>query len=693
MKRVIFSNIAALVLFALGFCLSLLGFWYLQFFAGLFLFFLVGANIVLLLAKITNRRLQIAEFVGLTALVSFLFNPTIIYIFSLLFHKIAQESFTIVIFLAYWFLSFFLLLVCCFWNKKRLLNFDFKYKTFLPVFLLLMFVVALGFLLYPYVPEADGYGYMVKIRDSLAYHRMPLHESRPLFFVLVWLFLFLTKIPIYWLFKIVFPLILFLVLGLIFYTLSLSKVKNRLLLIISSLAFLACPVIFAEILYARPQTVFILVFVVLLFVLRNFLLSPQPRDYLWLIFLLLLNVLGLKVHLFFVFNILLVFVVLVFVLREPARKYPLESLVLFSLVVFGSYPLLRDLGFVDQILRLARPFWNALIHPHIDLWFIDHYRNVFGDELGWPGVTQLYYYGYNLGLFLPCLLCLSLKFRSKIKLVSEGVWIWLLSLVMFLAIAEFFPRLGLAFLPDRAWLFASLSLMFFVPLALSALSGFLAKNKISLAVLVSAFAVSVLASLFVVYAKQGWVNKEELKAVEFIRQNTPEDAAFITQKGNFPLVKYFAQRTFVQAPDYFFLDEKVDSQEIEFIDHLSDRISKKSYYLEKNQEMAEKMRELLEKIVDPENPDVGFYVKSLSVLGNQIAKNKLFLKEIEIYHLDQPRPVYVLYSENKFGSLYGMRGWWKKDNFYGAQLDKFDKVPYFQKVYDKNGVKIWQYQK
>ncbi|MCD6195023.1 hypothetical protein J7K05_02415 [bacterium] len=696
--KIVLINLLVAFFWVLGFGISILGFPYFNFLNGLIFFFLPGINLALFLTQITGRRLRIISLFLFGVLISFLLNPTIIYIFSLLFNRIGQEQFVLLVFLLYWIFSFVLLLLSCCWGKKHFLDFNFaflkKHKILLFVFLALIFIAGLGFLLYPYVPEADGYSYMVKIRDTLTYHRMPLSESRPLFFALVWLLLFLTKIPIYWLFKIVFPLLLFLVLALVFYGLSFSKIKNRLLLIVSSLAFLSCPVIFAEVLYARPQTVFILSFVVLLFVLRDFILSSQAKDYFWLGFLLLFNILGLKIHLFFVFNILLVLVVLFFSLRNLARKYPLESLVIFLVVVFGSYPWLRDWGFVDQIARLVKPFIQSLIHPHFDLWFIDYYVNVFGNELGWPGITQLYYYAYNLGLFLPCFLILFLAgVRQKRKLFSRGSWIWILGFIMFFSIAEIFPRLGVAFLPDRAWLYVSLILIFFVPTVLSIFGKKLLKKKVWFIVFMLSFVLSVLASLFVVYAKQGWVTKEEIRAAEFIKENTSSNSVFVTQKGNYPLVRYFAQRFFVQAPKEFFLGGEIDSEDLEFLNNLSEKISKKKEYLVQNEEIAKKMKVVLGKMVDPDNLEISSYIKEFSVLESKLLRNKLFLKAAKLYGLDQKRPAYILYSEGKFDSLYGMREWWKKDNFYGANLDKFDNNPNFEKIYNKGGVRIWKLKK
>jgi len=695
LKTIVLVNLLTLLFWILGLGFGRVGFPYLNFLGGIVFFFLPGINLALFLAQITGRRLRIISLFLFGVLISFLLNPTIIYIFSLLFNRIGQEQFVLLTFLLYWIFSFVLLLLSCCWGKKHFLDFNFaflkKHKVLLFAFSALIFVAGLGFLLYPYVPEADGYSYMVKIRDTLTYHRMPLSESRPLFFALVWLLLFLTKIPMYWLFKIVLPLVLFLVLALVFYSLSFSKIKNRLLLIVSSLAFLSCPVIFAEVLCSRPQTIFILVFVILLFVLKEFVLRPQAKDYLWLGFLLVLNVLGLKMHLFFVFNVLLILAVWLFSSRDLIKKYSFESAILFLFAILGSYPWLRDLGIMDQVAGLARPFIQTLVHPKFDLWFIDNYVNVDGIQMGWPGILQLYYYGYNLGIFLPCLFLFLVAVKQKTKIFFGGDWIWLLILAMFFSIAEIFPRLGVAFLPDRAWLYVSSILIFFVPTVLSLLEKKLLKKKVWFIVFMLSFVLSVLASLFVVYAKQGWVAPGDVEAAQFIKSNTSPQAVFVGQEANSPVVSFFGERLFVKASPSLFLEKDISVDTLNYFSNFFELVFREEYYLDRQQELLKKMREELDQLRDPYLSDYALHIKNLSLYQKTLEENIKMLQNIRKQKMDKKGPVYIIYSHNKFNSLYSIRGWWRTNNFYRANLDKFNKHPdLFDIVYNKNGVIIWK---
>ena len=75
-----------------------------------------------------------------------------------------------------------------------------------------------------------------------------------------------------------------------------------------------------------------------------------------------------------------------------------------------------------------------------------------------------------------------------------------------------------------------------------------------------------------------------------------------------------------------------------------------------------------------------------------ILKEKTIIKNIEkeIQELkrisDQPR--YILYSFDKFDTLYSQREWWMLANAYGANIEKFNQA--YPLVYHDDGVYIWK---
>ena len=61
--------------------------------------------------------------------------------------------------------------------------------------------------------------------------------------------------------------------------------------------------------------------------------------------------------------------------------------------------------------------------------------------------------------------------------------------------------------------------------------------------------------------------------------------------------------------------------------------------------------------------------------------------------LASQKPIYIMYSKDKFKSLYGKREWWKVSNFFDANLGKFNSSNNYKVVYDNNGVTIWKLEK
>ena len=114
-----------------------------------------------------------------------------------------------------------------------------------------------------------------------------------------------------------------------------------------------------------------------------------------------------------------------------------------------------------------------------------------------------------------------------------------------------------------------------------------------------------------------------------------------------------------------------------------------------------------EKIIEMENlknaiivqmqKDFDAYISgtiSFDDFENKIRKNKKTIASYQLIIQQQlPKmvgPVYILYSTDKFNTIYSQREWWKKTNFYNANLEKFDKN--FEKVYQNDAVKIWKIQ-
>ena len=672
-----------------------MSFWnfpYFLYILGFLVFFLPGLNLALTLEQITRNRQKTAKIFLWSFLFSLTLTPAFIYIFSSWQGRLADEKITLLGFGVWWFLSFVLFLGFYFWKKFKPTDLKIpsykKHKVFWWALGIFFTTTGIHFLLYHYIPEVDPYYYLIKIQDLVDRGEFLEEEPRFLFHVFSYSFLFLTKISLYWLFKIFLPL-LAVSLVVVFYQISQSLLKTKLLQLLATLSFMLFPVLILEILIPRPQSLFLVALSIVLYLATNLLKSKRIKDIYWFLLLLAVSFLGIKIHQFFIFSVLFVLLSLIVFLWPQIKKHPLETFLIVLFVLIGFYPWSRDLGVIEQAGDLLKPFWRTILHPKLDLWFIDNYINIDGNRMGWPGYTWIYYYGYNLGIVLPILALVVIVKKIKIDWDLKNNWLYLVSFLVFFSIAEFFPRLGLAFLPDRAWLFASLSLVFFIPILLKNISKAFPKKFLSWGV-VFLLLISFLVSWGITYTKQGWATSREYEAAQFIKENLPKDAAILTQGGNFPMVAYFSERLFAKPPEKFFLEYNLE-YDLNFLESLPEYISRKAHYLSEKESLEATMRGNLNEIILA--PPNAYNDGTEKLLKNykkyQKIKNEIFIVEKE--QLDRKRPIYILYSRDKFTYLYGQREWWKKVNFYGANLKKFDQNPeYFEKIYDKNKVIIWK---
>jgi len=226
---------------------------------------------------------------------------------------------------------------------------------------------------------------------------------------------------------------------------------------------------------------------------------------------------------------------------------------IFLIIILGAYPWLNNFGVIQSLRYFISPFVKILQNPKINLWFIDNYTNVDGNKMGWLGYTWILYYIYNIGIYIPCFFfvcAVTKKYRliTKSKLTKYSS-IYILSCLLFFSIAEIFPRLGIAYLPDRAWLFASLSFIFFIPFTINTFEKYLRNNLIFLFIM-SAI-ISLLLGWITTYAKQGWTTKNEFDAMKFIKNNTAPDSLIISQASNGPGISYYAKRKFIMPENEF----------------------------------------------------------------------------------------------------------------------------------------------
>jgi len=692
MRKIIFLNLAIVCFWLISFCLFKFDFPYFIYLSGLIFFFLPGFNLTLSLEQLTAIRQGMGKIILWSFLTSVTLNLKIVYLLSYWQGFLAKEEKTLILFFLWWLVSLTIFSVCYFFKKFAPTDFSLnnlkKHKVFWFSLLFWFLFLTINFLLYRFLPGADPYKYILRVSEAIQTGAI-VESSRSLFYAFSWDLLFLSKIPLYFLYKIIIPLFSAIIL-LVFYLYSSKINRDKHLLLFSTLNIVTFPVVAMEILMSRPQSIFLFVLPISLFLAIYLLKNKQINSFFWLFYLLLLILVGIRIHQFFLILLgILLIIVIVFYFRK-IKENPWVALVLtaFSLPYF--YRLLLEFNFIS----FMEPFWQIIIHPHFKLWFINNYTNIDGYQMGWPGYSFLLYYGYNLGLVLPILIILNLIKKIKFNFSLKDYWVYLLFFFIFFAVAEVFPRLGLNYLPDRAWLLAAFGLMFFIPPLINRSVNVFGK-RIILIILTFLFLFSFGINFYLTYSKQGRITENEYKASQYMKNNLPEDAAVISQANNGVIIKHFANKVLVVPPDSSFFGQNWTGEELVFIDNLPDYISKKTYYLQRKEvvekQISETQRQLL---VGKTYAQIEQLSDQLTAQAQRLRKIRASLIQIINEHLDRERPVYVLYSNDQFNTLSGQRQWWREKNFYGADLEKFNNHPeYFKKIYDKDGIYIWEVKK
>lgn len=654
-----------LAAYLLGFVLNKFGFPYLLYLAGIIIFFLPGYLIALGIGQLfTDQQCTEKTFLW-TFLSSVFITPTVVLGVSAIFDKYGDATITIAslagLLTVAGIINFVLSKI-----KKTPLTFPstiniFQKKQFIYIIVAIIAIFVIHFILYPFVPESDPYYYLNKVRELFVNHQMPAGENRPLFISFSWIIATLSHIPTYWTYKLMIPLF-----GLMFpivtYLSIRKKTTNKVLITIATTFFLSFPIITEELLIPRPQSIFLVTLPIFLYLVSEYSNIKAKSSIYLLSVLFIFSLLGTKYHQFFLFDILLVAAGILKYFWSEIRLKPGRSLGIFALLMIAIYPYAEKSGAISMAKGFSSVFSKYLLHPHFDLWFIDSYKNVDNIQMGWNGSNSLFYYGYNLGLGLLAVIIALFFIKKRAKITSRESWAYWLCIIFFFAIAEVFPRLGLAYFPDRAWLFLSVGLALLMPMYIVRLESI---KKSHLIVIGSGVIISILLGFALTYFKQGWTSKNEYQAAQYLQENTPTNSLIISQQGNSPMISYFAERTHLIPDSNFFLDATGKSR-AKYIEQVMSTPDK-----------AATAQSLHEKEATLDNIVKAIFSVKRNNEYDQLSAQAIFVLKSAKVDLDKAytgnyskstdvAPIYILYSYDKFDGLYGSRQWWRTNNFYGA---------------------------
>jgi hypothetical protein len=542
---------------------------------------------------------------------------------------------------------------------------------------------AINYGFYRFMPEWDGYSDLIKIEKNTESGSIS-QSYRGFFAASVTIVSVFTKIDPYFVFTLVLiPLQSTLILVMHRF-LALYQIRDRPIADLLLLFTISVPVLNMEIDMIRPQNIFVLFLPILIYFLHR---ARQEKSLPFAFLSGLILLFGLNYHEFFTFPFI---IHTIWLFWSQTKKHlhkdaPREQKIIFIqfcfIAVLLAALLFERMGIFHYILSTAQIILLKISDIHSwKLWFLDHY-NSDGEhlEMGWPGLEgAIKYYAYYLSpamLFIFSLLIFTIV-KQKTDLFKNNLLAIILPLLgVFLAFAEIMPRFNYIFLPERFWLFIDILLILSAP----ALMSFLSQNRkqqLAFRGLVTLLiVVGISGSFYIASAKKSLISEAEYKATVWIKNNTPKDAYFISQSANGPMIRYFAKRSIIHPDPNYFLSDKILEEDLrQQIDNLNSDLEK---HLANVTDIAKKFIE----------NSMSFTNFADSVQKEKIAIQKINA-EIEMKRKAVGESRYIVYSLDKFNTLYSQREWWNLANAKDANLEKFHKA--FPLVYNDGVVYIWK---
>lgn len=535
---------------------------------------------------------------------------------------------------------------------------------------------AISTFLYKYIPEIDGYADIVRVETIVSTGIFNV-SYRPLFTFLASYSSFISQIPPYLLFKFGFVFIQVTGVYYLYQFIKRVNINSVLLKYLILLIYISIPVISVEMDYVRPNIIFMLA----VFPFVYYLSCGLEFNKKYLIVSTAIAGVGLFFHEFFV---ILFIINALFVGRYLLTNISkLKKVIVFVLLFFGLFVLVANahqsavlITMLDAVQKLIQTIRGGF---HWTWWFLGTYSNADGNNLGWSGLGDVAkYYAYSLSPLLFIILLLYPVFFLRKILVNKTMFaaekIAFALVVVGITFAEILPRINYPTLPDRFWPMISLSLLVLTPFFFSGIRYVL--KIVPLAIIALLILVGVGGSLYITKAKGGYVSEGEHSAALWIKNNTSDDAIFITQGGNVPMIYYFARREIIVPQPSFFLNMNGLSGERDML--ISKEIYDNAFVLFNNA------------LMKPSNNNLILLNSEIFRYFNAV-KNEKVIESIkdEKNNLSDFKNVYVLYSKEKFENYYAGRVWWRAANFYNADLNKFKNG--FDLVYtDKEKIFIWK---
>ncbi|HSX24376.1 MAG TPA: hypothetical protein VLG69_00190 [Candidatus Andersenbacteria bacterium] len=512
---------------------------------------------------------------------------------------------------------------------------------------------------YQALPDLDPYGWIQTLEPKFRSHTLPEITERPFFGLLTYVFISLLHIDIFTFFKYVLPYLATLLLFPLWVVIrNMTSVACKGLLL---LYFLAVPSTMLYMTTATPYAILLLLTAYACMFVIHSKNANKSFFYFFAGFLFLIAFLYHQAASIFFGTWCLV----TLIAYRKVLFFSPKNLAIFvlALLLFRN-SLLLIINFVGYWVRSA---YSQIFNAHnINLLYPAQYVNIDGNQMGWPGmfgVAKFYlYYASPLVLFAIALLsvaCISKKKSIPRFVCSKENALVMLLFFIFLVIAEVLPRFpNIALLPERAWNFVSIFTLALLILAMQ--SRHKPRNVKTIMIIATTFLlVGITGTLYVNSLKAFLITPQQIQSAAWIRSNLPPNRVIFGYNNN-NLILYHAKSQYIDFKENIFC-KNLSINEVGY------RINSSAY--------AHK-----------------------DIQGSRTEFEKA--KGIPATRVQEPTVppntiIYIYFAPKDDRNPYSNRGYhpeyWGGDAC-GENGYLFDKYPEkFQRIYDQNGIIIWQY--
>lgn len=436
-----------------------------------------------------------------------------------------------------------------------------------PLFWSLLIFLALSvtnMAMYSFLSAPDSYSMLSRFEQSVENNQLYLDadSNRWAFAAFITSIHLLSKLTLFNIFKYLFPLLSLLVLPPLW--LLARRLSNPLAQYLILFTAAISPTVMLELDVIRQQTLFLFFLYFALGLLDQ---ASQKRDsslFLWVGFF---SFLGSFVYpLFIIFSI-----TWIFALAIRYRAFITRHWKVIGLTLLIATPFLYQRKLVSNILQRFTTQVSVSVENFLsgkwNLWFPAKYINSDSIEMSWPGFSGVMkFYGFYAGPLVITLLAvlIFLAFKNKknllrtVRMIKFEQYPIALLILFFFLIAEVAPRFANhAYLPDRAWQYLSILMIYPLFLWLKSKDEYIANSKRYVGVGIILISIGIGAALYINYLTSFKIPDYELRASEWIKENLPDERIFFTSASKY-LLLYHAQ-----SQRLIISDEQLQSNDIE----------------------------------------------------------------------------------------------------------------------------------